>query len=371
MNAQWRIELFGGLRVTSGERIITRFRTRKIGALLAYLAYHLDRSHPREVLFELLWPECLPSAGRNNLSNALSTLRHQLEPPGVPQGAVIVADRASVRLNPATVTTDVSEFEAALQATARADNDAERTQHLADAIELYRGELLSGFYENWILLEGQRLNELFFQALRHLIAHHEQTGDIHQAMSYAQRGVSVDPLREESHTELIRLYAAAGQTTAALRQYAELERILREEFDDAPSAATRELARLISNRSAVSREQLSVGSCQSAVSRRRKVERRGKEGAIALAPPPCHSLTSPLPTADRRLPTLPLQLTRFFGREKEIAWLRERLMSEGMRLVTLTGAGRRASPVKWQGAWSSRSMARCPLSRSPTSLTRD
>lgn len=49
------------------------------GALLAYLAYYLDRTHPREVLFELLWPECLPEAGRERLSTELSSLRHLAE----------------------------------------------------------------------------------------------------------------------------------------------------------------------------------------------------------------------------------------------------------------------------------------------------
>ena len=84
---RWRIELFNGLRATSGEQVITRFRAQKTGALLAYLAYHLDHSHPRETLFELLWPECLPEAGRDRLSTELSSLRHQLESPGVPRGA--------------------------------------------------------------------------------------------------------------------------------------------------------------------------------------------------------------------------------------------------------------------------------------------
>src|SRR6185369_1600659 len=102
------------------ERVITRFRTRRTGALLAYLAAFRHQAHPRDVLIDLLWPETPTKSGRNCLSLALSSLRHQLEPPGVPAGAVIVADRSAVRLNPAAVSTDVAEFEAALEAAARA-----------------------------------------------------------------------------------------------------------------------------------------------------------------------------------------------------------------------------------------------------------
>src|SRR5689334_18626104 len=98
MEARCRIELLGGLRVWQGERAITRFRTQKTGAVLAYLAYYLPRPHPREVLIELFWPESTPEAGRQSLSMALSSLRHQLEPPGIPANTILLADRLTLGL---------------------------------------------------------------------------------------------------------------------------------------------------------------------------------------------------------------------------------------------------------------------------------
>jgi DNA-binding SARP family transcriptional activator len=92
MDLRCRIELFGGLRVrqqadvAGAARTITRFRTQKTASLLAYLAFHLSQTQPREVLIELLWPRGTAEAGRQSLSMALSSLRHQLEPPGVPRG---------------------------------------------------------------------------------------------------------------------------------------------------------------------------------------------------------------------------------------------------------------------------------------------
>src|SRR3712207_1644215 len=102
----WTIQLLGGLTARGPHRAATRFRTRKTAALLAYLALHCREGAgyplgacPREVLVELCWPETDLHTGRHNLSNALSALRHVLEPPGVPPGTVLLADRSAVRLN--------------------------------------------------------------------------------------------------------------------------------------------------------------------------------------------------------------------------------------------------------------------------------
>src|SRR6266851_315320 len=168
METRWRVELLGGLRAVQADRVVSRFQTQKIGLLLAYLAYYPHRSHQREALMELLWPECDSHAGRNNLSVSLSWLRRQLEPPLVEgselrvespadadpsdlspltsqRSTVIVADRASVRLNPEAITTDVAEFQATLQAAKHAGSSAEQIEILAQAVELYQGELLPGY----------------------------------------------------------------------------------------------------------------------------------------------------------------------------------------------------------------------------------
>jgi class 3 adenylate cyclase len=156
MNEPWKITLLGGLSAQQPDQTITRFRNRKVAALLAYLAFHLRQAHPREVLIEMLWPETQIDAGRNSLSSALSWLRHQLEPPGTPAGSVLRADRFSVGLNPAMVTTDVPEFERALEAEAKAASAAERVEHLTRAVERYPGRLLPGYYEEWITPERER-----------------------------------------------------------------------------------------------------------------------------------------------------------------------------------------------------------------------
>src|SRR5438132_9382383 len=83
--------------------------------------------------------------------------------------------------------------------------------------------------------------EAFHQVIRSLIGHLEDAGDWEQAIEYARRAVAADPLRETTHQELIRMLAEGGQSSAALGQYRELERLLREELGEEPSPDTRVL----------------------------------------------------------------------------------------------------------------------------------
>src|SRR5205807_7131013 len=105
------VDLLGTFRIRYGEHVVTRFRTHKTGALLAYLAFYADRSHARDVLVDLLWPEAKVGDGQQSLRTALTSLRHQLEPPGVAEGTVLHTNRSAVQLNPEAITTDVGDFE--------------------------------------------------------------------------------------------------------------------------------------------------------------------------------------------------------------------------------------------------------------------
>jgi predicted ATPase/DNA-binding SARP family transcriptional activator len=239
-----KIEMFGGMRVQIEERDISRFPTQKAVALLAYLAYFPD-PHPRETLVELLWPGGTPESGRASLSQALSMLRRQLEPPGLPTGAAIVATKSHVGINSGGIETDVSAFQRALRRARTSSTRSDQTEALRGAIDLYRGELLSGFYEDWVQTEQRRLADAYFQAVDTLLGLLRESNDLPAAIEYARRAVGVDPLREASHCEVMRLCAAAGRPADALQQYLELKRLLEQEFGAEPSAGAQKLAREI------------------------------------------------------------------------------------------------------------------------------
>ncbi len=147
---QWQVQLLGGLTARNGEVTLTHFVSHAIGALLARLVLLPRRDHPREELIELLWPGVEIGAGRNRLRHALSTLRRLLEPPGRAGASVLLADRLTVRLNAEAVGCDALDFEHCM-----------REGDFAQARALYRGDLLPGFYDEWIQVERARLAALF------------------------------------------------------------------------------------------------------------------------------------------------------------------------------------------------------------------
>ena len=156
----------------------------------------------------------------------LSTLRRALQSLDASSDLLLLTDRMSIRLDPGLVTTDVAEFEQAVRAAAHASDPQERARHLSDAVGLYRGELLPGYYDDWIPAERARLAETYVEVLCRLATTRAELGDTDGAPTHARRAVASDPLREESHCDLMRVYALAGRPSEATRQYRELERVL-------------------------------------------------------------------------------------------------------------------------------------------------
>jgi len=157
VDSPWHIQMFGRLSARRGTETIERFATSRAAALLARLALYPQRTHPREELADLLWPDADLEAGRLSLRVALASLRRQMEPPDVAAGSILIADRSAVRLNPLACRTDVADFEAALLEAARAQTLEKKREALDHALGLYGGELLPGFYDEWILDERERL----------------------------------------------------------------------------------------------------------------------------------------------------------------------------------------------------------------------
>lgn len=153
----WRIQLLGGLAIyDSAGTSIHHFRSRKVRALLAYLALHRGQPCSRETLCALLWPE-EPSerVAANRLRVALSSLRHQMEPPGIVFGTVLdVSEAGCIRLTAQTCWCDLDAFEQAWKAGRR-----------DEAARLLRGTLLPGMCEEWLADEQIRI-ELLRDELR-------------------------------------------------------------------------------------------------------------------------------------------------------------------------------------------------------------
>jgi predicted ATPase/tetratricopeptide (TPR) repeat protein len=144
----WTLRLLGAVEARRGERLVTRWPSRAAALLLARLAMAPQQAHPREALVELLWPGVAHDAGRNRLRQVLSTLRSLFEEDGQPP--VFDADRQHIRLAPESLRCDAYEFEQAL-----------RRGELSSARAAYGGELMPGFYEEWVLEARRHLAERF------------------------------------------------------------------------------------------------------------------------------------------------------------------------------------------------------------------
>lgn len=332
--------MLGGLAAHGGSREIRRFQTSKTGVLLATLAYDLQRDHSREELQERIWPEADSHSGRRCLSQAIYSLRLQLEPPGTPPGAVLIANHSYVRLNPPTITTDIMEFEGNLRRAETTSDINERCHLLDSALAVYKGDLLPGYFEDWVLAERERLANMLLRGLRQCASTLDAAGDTERALEYTLRAMQVAPLVEEVRVELMQLYAKLERNVDVMSQYEQLTRMLHREEGRRPSASARAMAEAVKSSTV-------LRSSRTATLTRQRT---------STIDPPAHTPASrpspaPTPSAPVPAPQLPMKLTRFFGRDEEITRLMGLLApSEGTgnepgatrdrsRLVTLVGPG--------------------------------
>ena len=222
-----RICLFGSLELAWRDEALAPPSSTAARSLLAYLALNCNRPLPRDRLVGLFWPERPDARARRALSQALWQVRSALGP----AAARLMAEREAVTLELRDGDwLDVVEFEQLV--------DGPDLRSLVAAVNLYRVDLLEDVYDDWALLERERLRELYLSALGQLVTLHKQRGSYEQALVYAQRLSAADPLREEAHRELMVLYHLLGRSQTALEQFVVLRDLLAKELRAQPMPAT-------------------------------------------------------------------------------------------------------------------------------------
>jgi len=281
-----QMTLLGYPQVTLDGHALTFVRRGSV-ALLAYLAL-TQRVHSREALAALLADDLVFEKARRHLSNVL----HELIPL---LGDYLIVTRQTIAFNTARpYTLDVEAFEVALAVATEGGNlDSLRT-----AVDSCKHDLLEGFglrsaqaFEEWLLIERERLNSLLMRGLTFLCEEYSRQGDYSAGLDCATRRLALDPWDEAAHRQAMRLLVRSGRRKAALAQYEQCRRRLQDDLSVEPEAETTLLW-----------EQL------------------------------------------RRAPTslahnLPLQPTPFIGRRRELALLAEQLEDPSCRLLTIAGMG--------------------------------
>ena len=237
-----RVHLFGGLAIAWDEMPWPLIPGAVARSLFAYLVTRRDRPHTRDLLAGTFWPDMPDASARRRLSHALWQIRRGLDP-----HPVLATDGDTVQLNPALpLWLDAEEF---LKHSAEcASGRAEALEHCALCVDLYRGEFLEGYYDDWAVMEREQLRETFLETLERLVQELKSRSEYEEALRYTRRLVSEDPWREEAHREAMRLCHLLGRRAEALKQYKVCQQILEEELGVGPSPETEALAAEISAR---------------------------------------------------------------------------------------------------------------------------
>lgn len=300
-----KVFLLGSPRIECAGTLVA-IRRRKALALLAYLAV-AGQPQRRDTVATLLWPESTQASARQALRRHLSDLNLALG------GGWIDANRESVGLRPG-FWLDVAQFQRHLDECT--STPASCPTQLVEAVALYRDDFLTGFtlsdapaFDDWQSFQTETLRQACGSVLERLAQLLADQGDAEAAIAHIRRRLTLDPLHEPAHRQLMQLYAQAGQQAAALRQYERCCELLNEELGVPPAPETTLLYEQI---------------------------RKRKMAPVAIAaaqPPPPSFVRSPRHN-------LPTQTSPFIGREQELADIQRLLREEpDCRLLNLFGPG--------------------------------
>jgi DNA-binding SARP family transcriptional activator len=232
--------LLGSLRVIYGSRDITPYFQGRLRDLISLLLLQpMDAPITRAEIAAKFWPDTTEGQALTNVRNLLHKLRTALPE----AGTLLKITRQQIQWNStADRWVDVHAFERGVAEASRLSGAA-AIHLLRSSVELYRGDLLTGTNDEWVLPIQERLHERLLASLARLVDLLIEDHDYVGAQHYAQLLVSVAPLREEPYRQLIRTYAIAGDTVAARQVYETCVAMLAREFDAPPSPATETIYR--------------------------------------------------------------------------------------------------------------------------------
>jgi DNA-binding SARP family transcriptional activator len=229
-----------------GEQTISDDRAGKVGtrsaravALVGFLVVHAGSPQTRQRIAGLFWPDSTDAQALTNLRRELHYLRQVLgdEP------SLVVTPRDLCWRDTATCRVDVRNFdierEAALAAAAAGDDEG-ILAHAAKAIAGYRGDFLSGGFDEWLLETRSALERRCVDLCDLICETRARTGNLAGAVDAARRRIQLQPLEEVGYRTLMRLQADLGDRAGALSTYHHCASVLERELGVVPDPATRQ-----------------------------------------------------------------------------------------------------------------------------------
>lgn len=229
MNSQpLKIRLFGTLEVVRGDKPLV-FSSRSAQALLAYLLLKPGTQHRREKLAAIIWPQASEENSRAYLRNTLWELRK------VAGETFFLADKNLVGISStAHYGLDVDRL------TGLKDKQASVAE-LKEVLELYRGELLADFYDDWIVTEREHFNRLYVSHYMELLGTLQIENRWQEAIEWGEKLIRNAEAPEKAFRLLMNAYAEAGDISNVTSVYQRTIRFLKQHLDIAPSPETEDL----------------------------------------------------------------------------------------------------------------------------------
>ncbi|MEW5960305.1 MAG: bacterial transcriptional activator domain-containing protein [Chloroflexota bacterium] len=203
---------------------------------------HRRAPHTRERLAAVFWAEYPAQIARKYLRQNLWRLRQALESIGTPANDYLGCNDEEIAFTGAgSYWLDIEIFETTLTRYQNIAGEAlttEQAGQLEEAMALYTGDLLEGLYEDWCLLERERLRILYLNGLNKLMTFHAFHRNYERGLAYGERILTFDKVREKVHRQMMQLYWLLGDRAAALAQFRRCVQILQEELVVPPMPET-------------------------------------------------------------------------------------------------------------------------------------
>lgn len=235
--------LFGRFQARRARSEWGQLDGRKMQEILSYLLLFRERPHQREVLAGTLWGKSSRTGSRKNLRQSLWHLQES-RPPSAAEPPLLLVGKEWIQVNPRSIWLDVAELESAYDQVRSTPGEVlsdAQAPVLRRAVELYRGDLLEGWHEEWCVFERERLRAMYLAMLEKLLGYCESTGRYEEGLVHGERLLRHDRAHERAHWRMMRLSYLAGDRTGALRQFDKCRAALEEELGVPPGRLTHDL----------------------------------------------------------------------------------------------------------------------------------
>src|SRR5581483_5993291 len=230
-NIMLQVRLFGQFDLRVDGKPVT-IPSRAGQSLFAFLVLTAGTAHRREKLAGTLWSDTSDENARRNLRQELWRIRKALAAQSSLSTQYLLADEITVAFNPnAEYWLDTAQLE-------RSSSNAESASELMSQLSLYRGELLPGFYDDWVVLERERLYTLFEQRMQPLLERLIAEQHWNAVVEWSERWIALGQSPEPAYRALMLAYSARGDMSQVAATYKRCTAALEKELGVVPSEQT-------------------------------------------------------------------------------------------------------------------------------------